>query len=439
MSEVAAFEEAPEGQSPSPPGGGGAGPGKPAGHRTSFGRAFLDAFVQGHSAAVTFLAIVIALFIGALLIAFSDPNVLPKFSYFFAAPGAGLSAAANSAGNAYYALFQGAIVSPATISSYLAGHASLSQVFYPISETIVAATPLILAGLAVTIAFRAGLFNIGGQGQIVTGGLLAGWVGFGLHLPLGIHVIVALVGGIVGGAIWGWVAGWLKARTGAHEVITTIMLNYIAIDLLDYLLHTPSFQRPGSTYSISPFIAGSAHLPALAGSSLRVNAGIFVALLCALAVAWILNRSTIGFELKAVGLNPDAARTAGMSVKRVTVVIMLISGALAGLAGAVQILGTQFDLTPGLASQLGFTAITVSLLGRLGPWGTVLAAFLFGALSAGGTVMQASTGTPVDVVTVIQAVIVMFIAAPPLVRAIFRLRGARTGGEGQSLSGGWGS
>ncbi|MGH9075660.1 MAG: ABC transporter permease, partial [Acidimicrobiales bacterium] len=367
------------------------------------------------------------------------PQVTPEWAHFFAHPGAAASAAAHTVGSAYYALFQGAVVSPPTVSAAIAGHTSLSQVFYPISETIVRSTPLILASLAVTVAFRAGLFNIGGQGQVITGGLLGGWVGFAVPLPAGIHIVVALIGGFVGGALWGGVAGWLKARTGAHEVITTIMLNYVAIYLLTYLLHTPAFQRPGSTYAISPLVAQNAQLPHLAGSTLRLNAGIFVALLCALGCAWLLKRSTLGFELNAVGLNPDAARTAGMSVAKVAILVMVISGGLAGLAGATQVLGTQFEIDPGLTSNLGFDGITVSLLGRLGPWGTVMAAFLYGALDAGGTTMQASTGTPVNVVTVIQAIIVMFVAAPPLVRAIFRLRGARRGGEGQTLSTGWGS
>jgi len=403
-----------------------------------WGRAFLDAAREGNAVVVTILAIVVALFIGALLIAFSTPSVDPKWAHFFSDPGGAIVAAAKAVGNSYYALFQGCIVSPATISAYLAGKQPLYQIFYPLSETVVGATPLILASLAVTVSFRAGLFNIGAQGQIITGGLLGAWIGFGLNLPPGIHQIVCLVGGFVGGAIWGWLAGWLKARTGAHEVITTIMLNYIAINLLTYLLNTPWFQAPGSTYSISANVDQSAVLPHLFGPNLRLNAGIFVALLCALGCAWLLNRSTIGFEFKAVGLNPDAARTAGMSVAKVAILVMIISGGLAGLAGTAQILGTDFNVTPGLASELGFTAITVSLLGRLGVGGTVMAAFLFGALNAGGTLMQASTGTPVDVVTVIQAIIVMFIAAPPLVRTIFRLRGSREGGEGQMLSAGWG-
>jgi simple sugar transport system permease protein len=417
-------------------------PGGPDGRsrRPSFGRTILQAVVEGNSAVVTILAIIVALFLGAVLIAFTDQAVDSTLGYFFARPSDAISAIGHSVGGAYSSLFRGAIVDPSSIAAYAQGTGTFSAIFYPISETLVAAAPLILAGLAVAISFRSGLFNIGAQGQIVTGGLLTGYIGFHVHLPIVIHVIVALAGGIVGGAILGGVAGWLKAHAGAHEVITTIMFNYIAQFLLLYLLVTPAFQRPGSSDQISPNVDPSARLPFFApGTSLRVNWGIVVALVGAVAVWWLLERSTLGFQFRAVGFNPDAARSAGMNVARMTVLVMLISGGLAGLAGTAEILGTQFDLTPGLYSDLGFTAITVALLGRNSPLGTVLAGLLFGALQAGGTVMQATTQTPVDVVTVIQALIVIFIATPPLVRAIFRLRGRRAGGEtGQQLSKGWG-
>lgn len=406
--------------------------------RESFGRSVLQGIVRGNSAVVTFLAIVAALVIGALLIAFSDPDVLSKYGYFTAAPGDALSATWDAISTSYSALFKGAIVDPSAISDYASGNGSLSTVLNPLSETIVQATPLILAGLSVSIAFRAGLFNIGAQGQIVTGSILAAYLGFALHLPVAIGLIVALLGGFVGGAAWGWIAGWLKARTGAHEVITTIMLNYVAGFLLLYLLHKTVFQRPGRTDLVSRIVTPHARLPLLAGSGVRLHAGIIVALLAAVAIAWLLDRSTIGFEFKAVGANPEAARTAGMSVQRTYVLVMLIAGGLAGLAATAQVLGTDYFLSQGVNSELGFNAITVALLGRATPLGTVLAGLLFGGLQAGGTVMQATTATPVDVVTVIQALIVVFIAAPPLVRAIFRLRGNRRGGEGATLARGWG-
>jgi simple sugar transport system permease protein len=237
----------------------------------------------------------------------------------------------------------------------------------------------------------------------------------------------------------GWIVGALKAATGAHEVIVTIMLNYVMGYLLSYLLGTSALQRPGRTDLISPVIAGDAHLPLLAGSHLRINAGFLLALACAAGVWWLMSRSTIGFEFRTVGANPNAARTAGMSVARTWILVMLIAGGLSGLAASTVILGTDFSLNFQSAGTYGIDAITVALLGRARPGGVVLAALLFGALHAGAPLMQAATSTPVDIVQVIQALIVMFVAAPPLIRAMYRLRATRAGGTGQALSKGWGA
>jgi simple sugar transport system permease protein len=392
---------------------------------------------RSDTALVTALAVVVALVVGAVLIALSDSDVLDAFGYFFAAPGDAFSSSWSAISDAYAAMFQGAIVNPDSISAAADGQATWSSVFGPLSETVVTATPLICAGLSVSLAFRSGLFNIGGEGQVVVGAITACYVGFAWHLPPVLHVTVAVLAGMVGGGAWGVIAGWLKARTGAHEVITTIMLNYIALYLLLYLLGTPRFQRPGRSDAISREVDGDARLPHLAGSALRLHAGILLALVAAAAVAWLLTRSTLGFRLRAVGANPDAARTAGMSVERAYVLAMLLAGGLAGLAGSTQVLGTAYTLTPGVSANIGFDAITVALLGRASPWGTVLAGLLFGALRAGGVQMQAQTGTPIDVVTVIQALIVIFIAAPPLIRSIFRLNATRGGGAGATLAKGW--
>lgn len=413
-------------------GGAGSGGGR-RGHRFS-ARAVLRSVTTGSSVVATVLALVVALAVGGVLIAFSDPSVLAKYGYFFAAPTDSLAATWNDISASYGALFRGAIVDPSTIGAALHG-GSVSAVFSPISETVVAATPLIAAGLAVSLAFRAGLFNIGAEGQILMGALCSGVVGFAVSLPPVVHVTVAVLAGFAGGAVWGFVPGWLKARTGAHEVITTIMLNYIASNLMFFLLTTKAMQRPGRTDPISPLVAGTARLPHLAGPALRINAGFLVALAAAVAVGWLLTRSTVGFEFRAVGLNPDAARTAGIDVARTFVLVMVLSGGLAGLAGAAQVLGTEYALSPGISAGIGFTAITVALLGRASPLGTVLAGLLFGALQAGGIAMQAATETPVDVVTVIQSLIVLFIAAPPLIRALFRLRTAPSGT--QPLARGW--
>ncbi len=377
--------------------------------------------LTGGPVLVAVLAVVTALIIGAVLIVFSDQNVLSKWGYFTAAPGDALSASWHLVSASYAALFRGALGSRSALS-----------------ETLTSATPLILTGLAVALSFRAGLFNIGAEGQVIIGGLAAGFVGFSLHgLPVFVHLPVALLAGLAGGAAWGFIPGILKARTGAHEVITTIMLNYIAASLSFYLLSTTVFRRPGRTDPISKPVEVPARLPHLAGQSLRVNAGLIVALLATMVVAWLLRRSTLGFELRVSGANPAAAQTAGISVGRTTVLALVIAGGLAGLAGAALILGVQYSLFINFSGGIGFDAITLALLGRAAPWGVVAAALLFGALRAGGVQMQAATGISVDLITVLQSLIVIFVAAPALIRALYRISGTRAG-SGAPVSKGWG-
>ena len=402
----------------------------------SFGRAIIDAVLEGNSAVVTALAIVVAIVIGGLLIAFTDPTVLHAWSDFFSNPGNAIAQAWDTAAGAYSAMFEGAIFNPHTIAAAFHG-GSVASIFNPLSETAVNATPLIFTGLSVAIAFRAGLFNIGASGQFVAGALLATWIGFAVSLPPFIHVVVAVIGGFAGGAALGWIVGALKAWTGAHEVIVTIMTNYVMYFFLSWILGTKAMQRPGRTDLVSPILPGNARLPHIAGPNLRINAGFLLALAAAVAVWWLLNRSTSGFELRAVGANPSAARSAGMHVENTWMLVMLIAGGLAGLAACTIVQGTDYDLTFQTYGTYGFDGITVALLGRASPLGTVLAALLFGALHAGGTTMQAVTLTPADIVTVIQSLIVLFVAAPPLIRAMFRLRAARARGAGQALAKGW--
>jgi general nucleoside transport system permease protein len=410
--------------------------------------ALRDAVLEGNSVVVTILAIVTAIVLGGLLIAFTNKTVLHAWGSLFSNPGNAIAQAWDSASGAYVAMFEGAIFNPHSISalfqqkslSVAFSDGTVSAVFNPLSETAVSATPLILAGLSVAVAFRAGLFNIGGESQFIGGSILATWLGFGVSMPPVIHVVVCVIGGFVGGAVLGWAVGFLKARTGAHEVIVTIMLNYIMAYLLSYLLSVTALEKPGAAGNlISPNIAGNAHLPLLFGSHLRVNAGFLLALACALGVWWLMTRSTLGFEFRTVGANPNAARSAGMSVERTWIMAMLIAGGLAGLAASTVIQGTDFSLNFQSYGTYGIDAITVALLGRTRPGGVVLAALLYGALHAGAPLMQTNTGTPVDIVQVIQALIVMFVAAPPLIRAIYRLRAAKAGGTGQVLSKGWGA
>jgi general nucleoside transport system permease protein len=309
-----------------------------------------------------------------------------------------------------------------------------------ISQTLTEATPLIFTGLAVALAFRAGLFNIGGEGQLLMGGMLAVLAGFTFTgLPLVVHLPLAILAGIIGGAIWGFIPGFLKARTGAHEVIVTIMLNYIAYRLVDYLLKTTLFQREGRNDPISKNVEESAQLPALLGwldPAMKVHAGLFIAIGTAAFIWWLLFRTNTGFEFRAVGANPSAARYAGMSVTKVYILVMTISGALAGLAGTNQVLGLLDRASPGFSAGLGFDGIAVALLGRSNPWGVVAAAMLFGGLNAGGQYMQANASVGIDLIAVIQALIIIFVAAPALISAIYRIK-ANTAST--QISKGWGA
>ena len=360
-------------------------------------------------------AVVLAVLAGSILIALTDEGVHEASRYFFSRPGDTLAAVGTSVGGAYSALFRGAVW------NYEAD--SLAAAIRPLTSSLNFATPLIGAGLGVAVAFRAGLFNIGGQGQILIAAGAAGWVGFGLDLPFPLHMLLAMVAGIAAGALWSGIAGLLKATTGAHEVIVTIMLNYIAFYLLSYALATPGLlQAPGSSNPKTAAMKDTAVFPDLLGPRFNLNLGFLIALIAVGLVWWLLKRSTTGFAFRAVGENPSAARVAGFDVSRTIVYAMLVSGGLIGLAGVTQVLGT---VTTGFSSDIdagiGFDAITVALLGRSTPFGVLAAAILFGAFKAGGSTMQAAQNIPIEIVLVVQSLIVLFIAAPPLVRAVFRL------------------
>ncbi|HIE62819.1 ABC transporter permease [Microbacterium sp.] len=369
---------------------------------------------QGN-AIISVLAVFLALIVGGIMIAFTDEDVQAASAYFFARPMDTIAAVWDAVSGAYVALFQGAI--------YNFDAPSFERAIKPITETLTFATPLIAAGLGVALAFRIGMFNIGGRGQMLMASAAAGWVAFSLDLPWGIHMIVALIAGLIAGALWAGIAGLLKARTGAHEVIVTIMLNYIAFYLISWMLRTPGLlQAPGSSNPKTPAMKDTAVFPDLLGPSYNLHFGFILVIGATVLVWWILSRSSLGFQFRAVGENPNAARVAGIKVSSMYVYGMLISGALIGLAGVNQVLGT---VTTGFSADIdagiGFDAITVALLGRSTPWGTFAAGILFGAFKAGGYSMQAAEQIPVEIVTVVQALIVLFIAAPPLVRTIFFL------------------
>ena len=317
------------------------------------------------------LALLTALAIGGLVIVFSSPDTLDAWSGFFSHPGETLSESWQLVWDSYYALYD------TSLGSWPA-----------FSRTLVEATPLAFTGLSVALAFRAGLFNIGAAGQLVIGATCAGWVGFTWHLPSAIHIPLAVAAGFVGGALWGSIAGVLKARTGAHEVITTIMLNYVAYYLLDYALRSDAFLRPGRNDPISKPVLESARLPDFTIGDLTLHLGLFMALAAAWLVWWLFGRSTIGFRLRAVGANPNAARYAGMGVGATYVLAMVLAGGLAGLAGTTNILGREsFSLTGGYYRELGFDGIAVALLGRANPIGVLAAALLFGIMRSGSTGM----------------------------------------------------
>jgi simple sugar transport system permease protein len=275
--------------------------------------------------------------------------------------------------------------------------------------------------LGVALCFRVGLFNIGGQGQAIWGCTFAAWVGFGVHPGSAIiHVPLALLAGVAGGAAWGGIAGFLRAKFGANEVIVTIMLNYVASNLLAYLL-LHQLGRPGRTDPIAPLVDETAMLPSISGT--RFHLGFLIVLAAGFVVWWLLDHTKLGFQIRAVGNNPNAAATAGMNVPFTLTMAMVIGGALCGLAGVMLVitpnaLGRPDALTPLLVGSIGFDAITVALLGRSKPLGTVLAGLLFGAMKAGALQMQGAAQTPGELASVIQAFIVMFVAAPALVRTI---------------------
>ena len=361
---------------------------------------------------VTLLAIVGALVISGILIVAADEKTRAASSYFFARPYDMLWYAADAIKRSYVALFQGAVF------NYEAK--SFTNMIRPLTETMVWATPLLFAGLGLGIGFRAGMFNIGAQGQVLMGAGVAAIIGFKATLPGALLLIAALAGSILIGGIWAGIAGYLKAKTGANEVIVTIMLNWIATWLAAYLL-TTQFMREGAAQPITPPVADNAMLPRLLPEPFRLHLGFVLALLAALGVWWLMERSTLGFKFRAVGANPDAARTAGINVNMVYVWVLGVAGILAGLGGASVVLGTNRTFVESSAGSIGFDAITVALLGKSRPLGTVWAALLFGALRAGAPFMQTMAKTPIDIVLVIQAVIVLFIAAPGLVRTIFVL------------------
>ncbi len=392
---------------------------------------------RGNTVIVTLLAFVSALIVGAVIVILATPSAVEAWRAFFSAPGRALLESWRAIANAYSSLFTGSIGSFSAIAeAFSTGKArDFQAAFLPLSETLVSTTPLMLAGLGIALAFKAGLFDIGGQGQLVLGAAGATLAGFAFQgLPVWIHLPLAILTGAAFGAAWGFVPGILKAKTGAHEVITSMMMNYVASNLLTFLLTTELYQAPPRVQAISKPVAETARLPHLAGPILRVNLGIILAVLFVLGVAWLLYRSSLGFRFRMIGANKEAARVAGVNIERHYVLAMTMAGAIVGLAGAFMVLGVDFRLAPLYGGTTGFDGITVAILGRGSPLGVALSALLFGAFTAGGRTMQVNTNIPLHLVSVIQAVLVLFVAAPGVIRTIYRIKVARGG----RVFGGWG-
>jgi simple sugar transport system permease protein len=404
-------------------------------------REWLGARLRG--LAVPALAVVTALAIGALVLMFTDQAVYEALGE--EGLGRAIALAFQNLGKAYGALYEGALGNPVKIFEALGAWISgeglrpvLSAVRGP-SDSMVQSVPYIFAGLAVALGFRAGLFNIGGEGQIGVGWLVAAVVGFAFTgLPAWIHLPLAILAGAVMAGLYASIAGFLKARTGAHEVISTIMLNYVMFRLSEWLLCGPLEHTQGTCRTQE--IAESAYLPRFLDHPVTIHWGFILALATVVVTAWFLFRTTWGFELRTVGANPDAASYGGMSVAKTYVLAMFLSGCLAGLGGAVQGLAITRNIALGFQAGYGFDSIALALLGKSHPVGVLAASILFGVLRAGAARMQSIAGVPTEIVQIVQALVIVFIAAPAIIQAIFRLREARREeAEVTVFSRGWGA
>lgn len=294
---------------------------------------------------------------------------------------------------------------------------------YGIGQTLTRATPITFTAIAFLFAFKSGLFNIGAEGQLIVGAMASAIVGVSFSgLPAPVHIALALLAGAVAGGLWGFIPAYLRARFGAHEVITTMMLSYVAIYLTSYMVNYP-YKAPGWVAQTVP-ISESARLPRIL-SPTQLSASLYLVLLLVVLTEYVLRRTVLGFELRATGLNPDAAENAGINVRRGMILALVISGAIAGLGGSGEILGVHRRFIDGFSPGYGWDGLAVALVGGLNPVGAFLAAILFGALRSGGMVMTRATGVPLDIVFLLQALVILFVAAPKMIRTLLKRSGLR--------------
>jgi len=385
---------------------------------------------------VPILAVITAFIFGAIVIVLTDLKSWQKLD---TDPAGAILGAIGGVGRGYGALLSGALGDPGRILAAIqSGNVDdVALAIRPITETLVAATPLIFVGLAISVSFRAGMFNIGGNGQVLLGALGASGTAIALEtsgLPPFLILVIGICGGTLFGAFWGFLAGFLKARTGASEVITTIMLNYVASQVTFFALTHTFVQQPGSGQPIGKPTTFVDVPPIIDLPAIRLDWGFIVALVMAGVVSWMLFRTTKGFELRASGFNMTAARYAGISAAGSMMLAMAISGGLAGMGGSFIVLGSVNQLTLDVGAGIGFNAIALALLAGLRPSGVVLAGLLFGALQTGGKLMQIQTGILDDLLVFIMALVIMFVAAPGLIRSIWRVKVARPAPEIASVA-----
>jgi general nucleoside transport system permease protein len=329
------------------------------------------------------------------------------------------------------ALIAGAILILIAGANPIVAYTALFQeslcTYFGFGNTLTKMTPLLFISLGVLVALRAGQFNIGGEGQIYMGALGSALIGLYIQgLPAFIHILLALLAGFIFGGLWGWIPGYLKAVRGVNEVITTLLLNYISVNLISYLVQNP-LKEANAPSPYSPLIAKSAQLPIILPGSLA-HTGILLGLLAA-GILWvIIQLSSLGYQITAVGFNPIASRYAGISVRRTIMLVMGLAGGLAGLAGACEVMGLKYRLFEQVSPGYGFDAIAIAFLSRGSVVGVVLTSLFFGALRSGANVMQRSANVPVTVVYAIQGLMVLFIAISVAVENQVKDKGVGSGG-----------